>query len=246
MPTSSEASRFEPSRVSNSSAKAACLVSRRTGIRGCGSEWRLAAQAAPRSSRRASRHSTVEPDGAAAGKIELDMAGRRVGLGEADGQQFEHAVDGIGVDAGGLHGGDAVEMQRGALALARLAALFPGETVHQQGKAAVGPGKAHVADAHHGVLGGGRDHFEIFAVERQQFQIGHGIGIRVRVGVSRRWSLRSRSTSLGGAGQWRRSCAWARWAVLAAGGRARRGVPPGVWFAAARRGRRRSAPDASE
>ena len=49
---------------------------------------------------------------------------------EADGQEFQHAVHGVEVDTGNFHVGDAVEMERGALALAGLAALLPGEAVH--------------------------------------------------------------------------------------------------------------------
>ena len=153
----------------------------------------LAAQAAPRSISRASRHSTSSRE------IEVHDPRRRVGFGEADGEQFEHAVDGIGVEAGNLDVGDAVEMQRGALALPGAALVFPGEAVHQQGEAVVGAGKAHVADAHHGVLRGGGNHVEVFAVERQQFEVGHrnmsGIeDVAAQMGVGgtiyKHWGLR--------------------------------------------------------
>ena len=43
-----------------------------------------------------------EAHGAAAGKAELDDAGRAVDGQEADGEQFEDALAGVGVDAGGL------------------------------------------------------------------------------------------------------------------------------------------------
>ena len=55
---------------------------------------------------------------------------------------------------------------------ARLAALFPDEAVHQEGEAVVGLGEPHVADAHHRVLGGGGNHLQVFAVERQKLEVG--------------------------------------------------------------------------
>src|SRR6185312_17178962 len=89
-----------------------------------------------------------QADGAAAGKIEIDMAGGVVGDGEADSEELEHALDRIGIDARDFHLVDAVEMQGGAPALPGLAAFFPGEAVHQESEAAVAFGKPHIADAH--------------------------------------------------------------------------------------------------
>src|SRR4029078_11281261 len=80
----------------------------------------------------------AEPHGAAAGKIEVDIAGGRVSFGEANGKQLQDTIDSVGVDARHLDVADAVEMQGGALALLGLALIFPGEAVHQQRKAVVG------------------------------------------------------------------------------------------------------------
>ena len=58
-----------------------------------------------------------EPDRRAAGEIEHHVAGRRVARLEADGQELQHRVAGVAVDADRLHLFDAREMQRRAAAL---------------------------------------------------------------------------------------------------------------------------------
>src|SRR5690606_29884590 len=68
------------------------------------------------------------------------------------------------------------EMQPRPLALAPAAgvARFPGITVHEQNEALVGLGIPHVAHPDDSILKVSRNDLEIFAVERQELEIGHG------------------------------------------------------------------------
>src|SRR5688572_7151612 len=64
----------------------------------------------------------LEPHRTATREAKLDLA-RRIVVGgrlEGDGEELENALAGVGVDAGDLHIADAVEMERGAPALAPL------------------------------------------------------------------------------------------------------------------------------
>ena len=72
-------------------------------------------------------------------------------------------------------------MQRGALALALLAAASSQAiAVHQQGEALVGLGIAHVGDADDGVLRGGGDDVEVFGIKREQLEVGHWVRFQMR------------------------------------------------------------------
>ena len=74
----------------------------------------------------------------------------------------------------GLH---RIEMQGGALAQALVApapARFPVKAVHQQRKAAVATGIAHIGNAHDGILHMGGNDFEVFGIKRKKLEIGHG------------------------------------------------------------------------
>src|SRR5690606_10030943 len=91
-------------------------------------------------------------------------------------EQFEHALLGLQVEPLSVSHGDMIEMQPRPLALPPAAgvARFPGITVHEQNEALVGLGIPHVAHPDDGILKVSRNDLEIFAVERQELEIGHG------------------------------------------------------------------------
>src|SRR5665213_1984807 len=123
----------------------------------------------------------IDLDGATAGEDQRDLASRRIRDGEVHGEKLQHRLRPGAVDRTGAHRADAVKRHRSAAALVVAAAavfgLFPSETVHAEGEAALLRQIEHVADLEDGVLYIGRENCEVFLVdggEPERVGFGHG------------------------------------------------------------------------
>ena len=136
------------------------------------------AQAGPRSASRASMHSTPIRSIAAAGEVERDMAGGRLGRLEAHREQLEHRVGPVAPELAALRRGDPVEDQGASAALVDLVVVavhLPAEAVHGDGEALLLGEVGNVADLQDGILHVGGENGEVFLVDGLQLQAVGGV-----------------------------------------------------------------------
>ena len=108
-------------------------------------------------------------------KISDTIPGRRIALGEFDGEQIEPRLLVRLIETAALAAEHALEAQRGAAAPVFRGMLgidhrHPVETVERHDEAMFARQPKHVADPHQRVLHMGRDHLDVVAVERDELE----------------------------------------------------------------------------
>src|SRR5690606_37722768 len=113
--------------------------------------------------------------GDATREIEFDLARWRFRLPEADGEQVEHVVGAVAIDAARAQTADGLEMKRSAaplmLAGEQAPLLFPCEAVHRQDQPLLRRQPDDVGNLHHRVLHVRGHDREVLLVECKELEL---------------------------------------------------------------------------